>query len=145
MPFERCGEIWNFSTSGMCEMRRMSPHVWDSCVFVVTLVLSQFTHFCCKFVLSRFTNICVRKNDNYQVCLTQVCTLQVMYSSKIRFSPFLLYSPYVTRINETCWCWFGKSTVQWISIFSLNLHFFIFVNNCLVRNISLHLYWHLGL
>ena len=44
-PHDSCGEIWRFSTSGMCMMWRMSLHMYMLCCFVEKLVLSWFTLF----------------------------------------------------------------------------------------------------
>ena len=73
ITYEICGEkfvIWrNFRFLFVINVEKseISPHVacvwWGECLhmceihafFVVKLVLLQFTHLCCKFVLSRFT------------------------------------------------------------------------------------------
>ena len=69
----RCCRI--FPTSGMCVM---SPHVYNLCCFVVILVLSRFTHFCCKICFVAIYALLYeiffyqklplwRKKDKYQV------------------------------------------------------------------------------
>ena len=55
-PHERSGEIWNFSTSGMCMMWRMSLYMYTLGCFVAKSVLSRFTHFC---VEKNWTKECV--------------------------------------------------------------------------------------
>ena len=45
-PHDQCGEVSNFSTSGICVMWRMSPQMYNLCCFVQKSVLSQFTLFC---------------------------------------------------------------------------------------------------
>ena len=61
-PHHRCGQIWNFSTSCMCVMWRMSPH---KCKIYSVLLYNRFCHnlrcFVAKYVLLRFAHFCVEK------------------------------------------------------------------------------------
>ena len=61
-PHHRCGQIWNFSTSCMCVMWRMSPH---KCKIYFVLLYNRFCHnlrcFVAKYVLLWFAHFCVEK------------------------------------------------------------------------------------